>query len=108
MVRIRCAVMNAMIHQLAEADLMHHVRYLRESDASEEIVRRFLDGAEEAVKRIEGNPGTWSFARGSRRVRKVQISHFRIQVFYRVREDGTPVILEFAGAGLQPRWRERL
>lgn len=100
--------MNAMIHQLAEADLLHHVQYLRESDASEEVVRDFLSGAEEAVKRIEQNSDTWSFARGSRRVRKVQISRFRMQVFYRVREDGTPVILEFAGAGLQPRWSERL
>ena len=76
-----------MILQAAESDLLQHVHYLRESNASEEVVRGFLDGAEEAVKRIERNPETWSFARGSRRVRKVQIARFRVQVFYRVRQD---------------------
>lgn len=100
--------MNSYIHWAAEADLHHHVRYLRESNASEEVVRGFLDDAETAIEKIERNPGTWSFAPGSRRVRKVQMPRFRVQVFYRVREDGTPVILEFAGAGLQPRWSTRL
>ena len=54
------------------------------------------------------NPQTWSFAPGSKRVRRVQVRAFRMQVFYIILPAGTPFILEIAGPGLEPHWRGRL
>jgi hypothetical protein len=44
----------------------------------------------------------------SKQIRKVQMARFRMQVFYVIQENGVPIILEFAGPGLQLRWAERL
>jgi hypothetical protein len=100
--------MKAIFRALALADIEVQLDYLRETDASDEIVVGLLEDLDQAKQKIERHPQTWSFALGSRRVRKVQIPRFRLQVFYIIRKDGTPVILEVAGPGFQPRWVERL
>jgi hypothetical protein len=53
-------------------------------------------------------PYTWSLAKGSKTVRKVQIKEFRMTVFYVIVNAKTVHVLEYAGPGLQPRWSERL
>jgi len=96
------------IHPAAEADLLHHAEYLRCESVDENVPLKFAEEIRRALEKIEANPLTWSFAPGSRRVRKVQVPRFRMQVFYLLRRDGVPFVLEFAGAGLRPRWRGRL
>jgi plasmid stabilization system protein ParE len=91
----------------AEADLLHHAEYLRAS-ANEDAVRAFAEEVRKALAKIQANPRTWSLASGSKRVRKVQINRFRMQIFYFIRSDGVPFVIEIAGPGLQPRWRRRL
>ena len=100
--------MKPRLHPLAKADLLHHARYLRKESADEAIATTFAVEVRRAIERIEASPLTWSFARGSKRVRKVQIVRFRPQVFYVIRADGVPFILEFAGPGRRPRWGRRL
>jgi hypothetical protein len=100
--------MKAIVYWAAEQDIHEQIRYLAECNVDDTVIDRLIEGVAEAKHKIGRNPLTWSFAAGSKRVRKLQIRRFRIQVFYRIREDGTPVILEFAGPGLQPRWAERL
>ena len=100
--------MNVQLHPLALADLREQFRYLQGNHVGEITLRRFVESVQEAKRRIEMNPPTWSFAPGSKRVRKVQIKRFRMQVFYAIQKNGVPLILEFAGPGLQPRWARRL
>ena len=96
------------IDPAADADLREQFAYLRSNFAGDETLRSFTASVREALVMIETNPRTWSFAPRSKRVRKVQISRFRMQVFYYIQKNGRPLIIEFAGPGLQPRWRERL
>ena len=95
-------------HPAAKLDLQRHVKFLEEAGVLDEQLREFTTAVQEALAKIEHNPMTWSFASGSRRVRKVQIRQFRLQVFYIIRPNKVPLILEVAGPGVQPRWRRRL
>ena len=92
----------------ARADFQRQFRYLQDAYVGDETLDKFLEEVDQACLKIHKNPRTWSFVPGSRRVRRVQISRFRMQVFYLIRKDGAPVILEFAGPGVQPRWVDRL
>ena len=98
---------NPDIHPLARADQRRQFEYLLDAYAGPVTLRKFVAAIREAKNKIRDNPATWSFAPGSRRVRKVQILEFRMQVFYTIQKNGVPLILEFAGPGLQPRWGER-
>jgi hypothetical protein len=73
-----------------------------------DTLRKFNLAIREVKRKIRSQPETWSFVPGSRRVRKVQIPDFRMQAFYMIQRNGVPLLIEFAGAGLQPRWRGRL
>ena len=75
---------------------------------SEQTLLKFLDEIEAAAQRIADNPKTWSFAQGSKLVRRVQVAAFRLQIFYVITPNGVPFILEIAGPGARPRWRGRL
>jgi plasmid stabilization system protein ParE len=99
---------NPDIHPWARADLRHQFGYLQAAYAGPATLRKFIRAVREAKNKIRDNPRTWSFAPGSKRVRKVQILDFRMQAFYTIQRNGVPLILEFAGPGLQPRWVERL
>ena len=96
------------IHPAADADLDHLFQWLREKGCSLETLIKFLDAVEEAKAKIRDNPETWSRVSGSNKVRKVQVKSFRMTVFYLVRKNKVPLILEFAGPGLVPRWANRL
>jgi plasmid stabilization system protein ParE len=100
--------MKIRIRAAARADLQRQFHYLQQSHAGDETLDKLVSEVEEAVDKISRNPQTWSFAPGSQRVRRVQLPRFRMQVFYFIRSDGVPVVLEFAGPGLQPRWPGRL
>jgi hypothetical protein len=100
--------MKIRIRAAAQADLQKQFAYLQQSHASDETLEELVSEIDEALVKINRNPLTWSFAPGSQRVRRVQLLKFRMQVFYFIRSDGIPVILEFAGPGLQPRWAGRL
>jgi hypothetical protein len=41
-------------------------------------------------------------------VRRVQVTAFRLQIFYVITPKGVPFILEIAGPGVRPRWRGRV
>jgi hypothetical protein len=96
------------VHPAAIADLQHHVEYLKEAGFSEQQLLGFHREIESAFETIRRNPMTWSHAPGSKRARKVQVLRFRLQVFYSIRSDGQPYVLEVAGPGRRPRWRGRL
>jgi hypothetical protein len=100
--------MNLQLHPAAKVDLQEHVAYLLEQGAEGDRLKAFQSAVEEALVKIERNPMTWSFASGSRRIRKVQILRFRLQVFYSMQLDEVPLVLEIAGPGRQSRWRRRL
>jgi hypothetical protein len=100
--------MKAIFRSLALRDVEVQIDYLHKTDAGDKLTVALLEDLEEAKRKIERNPRTWSFASGSKRVRKVQIPRFRLQVFYIIRMDGAPVIIEVAGPGFQPRWAGRL
>jgi hypothetical protein len=70
--------MNIQLHPSARADLHRQIEYLQAMDAGEESMRQFHAVVREALEKIDMNPQTWSFATGSRRVRKVQILSFRM------------------------------
>jgi hypothetical protein len=99
---------NPDIHPLARADQRRQFEYLRDAYAGPVTLRKFIDAIREAKDKIRDNPATWSFAPRSKRVRMSQILEFRMQVFYTIQKSGVPLILEFAGPGLQPRWADRL
>jgi hypothetical protein len=101
-------IMHIQLHPTAKLDLQRHIEYLESAGIVDERLREFTAVIQEAFAKIEQNPMTWSFAPGSRRVRKVQIRQFRLQVFYVLRTNKAPLILEVAGPGVQPRWRGRL
>jgi hypothetical protein len=96
------------IHPAADADIDHLFEWLKVKGCSGETLVKFLDAVEEAKAKIKDNPETWSKVSGSIKVRKVQVRSFRITVFYLVRKNKVPLILEFAGPGLVPRWANRL
>ena len=96
------------IHPAADADIDHQYERLRDHYCSPATLHKFLDAIEEAKAKIGDNPETWSKVSGSNKVRKVQIKTFRMTAFYVVRKNGVPLILEFAGPGLLPRWSDRL
>lgn len=96
------------VHPAADADIDRQYLWLRDHDCSEQTLHKFLDAIEEAKRKIGNNPETWSMISGSSKVRKVQIKDFRMTVFYMIRKNNGPLILEFAGPGLLPRWADRL
>ncbi len=100
--------MSLRIHPGARADQKHHFKYLQQAGAAPLTLQKLVDAIREAKRKIRENPATWNFVPGSKRVRRVQIANFRIQVVYTILPDGVPLILEFVGPGFQPRWRERL
>jgi hypothetical protein len=100
--------MNLDVHTLARADFNEYVADLITRDVRLDLVLAVVTEVERAFALIRQHPNTWSFAKGSRRVRKVQVRRFRLQVFYQVLPDGTPLVLEIAAPGRLPRWRERL
>jgi hypothetical protein len=96
------------VHPAADADIDRQYEWLRDHDCSPETLHKFLDAIEEAKTKIGDNPETWSKVSASTKVRKVQIKSFRMTVFYIIRKNKDPLILEFAGPGLLPRWADRL
>jgi hypothetical protein len=100
--------MKAIFHPDAWIDLGNQARYLEQQNASDEVLRGLFEAVRQAKAKIEQNPRTWSFVPGSRRIRKVQIPRFGMQVVYAIKEDGVPLIIELIGPGVQPRWGERL
>jgi len=96
------------IHPAVDRDIDHQFQWLRENNCGPATLHKFLDAIEEAKSKISTYPETWSKVSGSRKIRKVQIKQFRMTVFYTIRKNKMPLILEFAGAGLMPRWAERL
>jgi hypothetical protein len=100
--------METVLHPAALSDLADYLNYLLQAKVGDETRLAFSNAIKQTRQKIERNPRTWSFAEGSKRVRKVQIPRFKMQVFYLIRADGAPLILEFAGAGRLPRWADRL
>jgi plasmid stabilization system protein ParE len=96
------------VHPAADADIDRQYQWHRDHDCSPSTLHKFLDAIEEAKAKIGNNPETWSKVSGSSKVRKVQIKSFRMTVFYVIRKNKSPLILEFAGPGLLPRWADRL
>ena len=96
------------IHPAANADIFRFHNWLRENNCSFLTLDRFHLAIGEAYQKIKNNPETWSKVSTKSRVRKVQIKSFRMTVFYIIRKNGVPLILEFAGPGMQPRWAYRL
>lgn len=99
--------MKPQLHPLAVEDYARYFQYLREMGVGVKTLEDYLDAAEEAKLRIGRNPRTWSFASGSKTVRRVHMRRFRMQVFYLIMPNGVPLIVEFAGPGAEPRWRKR-
>jgi plasmid stabilization system protein ParE len=100
--------MDPIFHPLAQRDYRHHFEYLRKAHAGPETLQEFIESIRESKKKIVENSGTWSFAPGSKRVRRVQVPAFRVQVFYIVVPNDRPLILEIAGPGSRPCWHRRL
>ncbi len=100
--------MKPVLHPEAVGDYSRYFEYLREKGASVKTLDDYLDAAEEAKLKIAQNPRTWSFSPGSKKVRRVHMRQFRMQVFYTIRSNGEALILEFCGPGAKPRWPERL
>ncbi len=96
--------MNPRIHPKARLDLRRQFEYLREAHAGPATLRKFIDAIREAKRKIGDNPTTSNFVPGSKRVLRVQVRAFRMQVFYLITPNGTPLILEIAGPGVQPLW----
>jgi plasmid stabilization system protein ParE len=96
------------VHPAADADIDRQYEWLRHHHCGTKTLHEFLDSIEEAKTKIANNPEMWSRVYGSNKVRKVQIRRFRMTAFYIVRKNGVPLILEFAGPGLQPLWATRL
>jgi hypothetical protein len=94
----------AEVHPAADSDIDRQYEWLRDHSCSTSTLHKFLDAIEEAKAKIGNNPETWSKIAGSNKVRKVQIKSFRMTVFYIIRKNKIPLILEFAGPGLLPRW----
>jgi len=86
------------VHPAADTDIDHQFHWLRKNDCGPETLHKLLDAIEEAKSKIGDNPETWSTVPGSPKIRKVQIKRFRMTVFYAVRKNKPPLILEFAGA----------
>lgn len=98
--------MNLITHDEALADVRQQfVRLRDELHCGPSTLKKFLFSIRKARAKIRTFPNTWSFAKGSKIVRKVQIKEFR---FYVVVNAKTVHVLEYAGPGLQPRWSERV
>jgi hypothetical protein len=100
--------MKTIFHPGVWIDLEEQVRYLDDKNAPPEVVSGLFKSFWSAVEKIEQNPLTWSFMTGSKRARKVQMSRFRMQLVYAIRDDGALLIIEMIGPGIQPRWGDRL
>jgi hypothetical protein len=100
--------MKLRIHPQARLDQRLQFEYLRRSHAGPITLQKFINSIREAKIKIRDNPKTWSFVPGSKRVRRVQVPAFRMQLFYVLTADNLPFILEIAGPGAQPRWLGRL
>ena len=100
--------MKPALHPDAVRDYSRYFEYLRGNGASVKTLEDYLDAAEEAKRKIGQNPRTWSYAPGSKAVRRVHMGQFRMQVFYTIRANGETLILEFCGPGAEPHWPERL
>lgn len=96
------------VHPAADADIDQQYKWLRDHFCSPSTLHKFLDAIEEAKTKIGNHPETWSKVSGSNKVRKVQMRSFRMTAFYIIRKNKVPLILEFAGPGLLPRWADRL
>jgi hypothetical protein len=94
-------------HPAALADIEAKITYMRANLVPNETIKQFLTGLEDIVAKIQSNPTTWSFAKGSKLTRKVQLLRFRMTAFYQIKSDGVPVILELCGPGQLPRWKSR-
>jgi len=99
---------NPDIHPEARADVRRQFQNLVDAHCGDVTLRKFVTALRTAKAKIQNNPTTWSKAPGSKTVRKVQILDFRMQAFYVIQKNGVPLILEYAGPGLQPRWAARL
>ena len=100
--------MKPRVHPYARQDQRRQFEYLRKTNAGPATLQGFIDAVREAKKKIGDNPKTWNFAPGSKRVRRVQILNYRMQVYYVITPDEVPLILEIAGPGAEPRWHKRL
>jgi hypothetical protein len=101
--------MNLITHDEAHADIQQQFLRLRhELHCGPATLKKFIYAIRKARSKIRKFPKTWSFAKGSKTVRKVQIKEFRMTVFYVVVDAKTAHVLEYAGPGLLPRWSERL
>lgn len=96
------------VHPAADEDIDRQFKWLRDNYCDAATLHRFLDAIEKAKVKIRDNPETWSKVPGSKKVQKVQIKSFRMTAFYILQKNKVPLILEFAGPGLMPRWAERL
>ncbi len=99
---------NPDIHPEARKDVRRQFQNLIDAHCGDTTLRKFVAALRLAKDKIRNNPKTWSKAHGSKTVRKVQILDFRMQAFYVIQKNGVPLILEYAGPGLQPRWASRL
>jgi len=70
--------MKTRIRAAARADLQRQFHYLQQSHAGDETLDKLVSEVDEALAQISRNPQTWSFAPGSRRVRRVQLPRFRM------------------------------
>jgi hypothetical protein len=100
--------MNVNIHPWARADIRRRIDYLEKEKVSLQVLEDFDAAIRQALDKIAAQPTTWSFAAGSTKIRKVQIAQFRMQAFYGIPGNGVPLVVEFAGPGVQPRWPRRL
>jgi len=101
-------IVKSELHPEAVRDFYNQLRYLEEKQCSLLTIQKFVHAIREGRDKIERNPITWNLARGSKRVRKLQVPAFRYVIYYLVQSNGVPLILEFAGPGQQPRWWKRL
>lgn len=96
-------------HDEAVADVRKQFFRLRdELHCGPSTLKKFIFSIRKARAKIRNFPKTWSLAKGSKTIRKVQIKEFRMTVFYEIVDAQTVHVLEYAGPGLQPRWSERL
>jgi uncharacterized protein YqgV (UPF0045/DUF77 family) len=75
--------MSLQIHPGARADQKNHFKYLQQAGAAPLTLQKLIEAIREAKTKIREHPDTWSFIPGSKRVRRVQITSFRMQVVFR-------------------------
>jgi hypothetical protein len=101
-------MMPLITHDEAHADVQRQFLRLRdELHCGPSTLKKFIFSIRKARAKIRMFPKAWSYAKGSKTVRKVQIKGFRMTVFYVIANAETVHVLEYAGPGLQPRGSER-